>query len=59
MRRGQIIAAAINLFGERGYHDTAIRDIAKRANISIGTVYRYVIDEEDVLFLALIEVLDS
>jgi len=59
LRRGQIIVAAIDLFGERGYHDTAIRDIAKRANISIGTIYQYVTDKEDVLFLALIEVLDS
>ncbi len=59
LRRGQIIVAAIELFGERGYHATAIRDIAKRADISIGTIYQYVTDKEDVLFLALIEVLDS
>lgn len=58
-RRSQIITAAIELFGERGYHGTAIRDIAKRANISIGTIYQYVTDKEDVLFLALIEVLDG
>ncbi len=58
-RRGQIVAAAIELFGERGYHDTTIRDIAKNASISIGTIYQYVTDKEDVLFLALIEVLDS
>jgi AcrR family transcriptional regulator len=59
LRRGQIIAAAIELFGERGYHDTAIREIAKHADISIGTIHQYVTDKEDVLFLALIEVLDS
>jgi AcrR family transcriptional regulator len=59
LRRGQIIPAAIELFGKRGYHDTAIRDIAKRANISIGTIYQYVSDKEDVLFLVLVEVLNS
>jgi AcrR family transcriptional regulator len=53
LRRGQIIAAAIELFGERGYHHTAIREVAKHADISIGTIYQYVTDEEDVLFLAL------
>lgn len=58
-RRGQIIKAAIELFGKRGYHVTTIRDIAKRANVSIGLIYQYVSDKEDVLFLALIEVLDS
>jgi TetR/AcrR family transcriptional regulator, cholesterol catabolism regulator len=58
-RRGQIIAAAIELFGKRGYHVTTIRDIAKRADVSIGLIYQYVSDKEDVLLLALIEVLDS
>jgi len=58
-RRAQIIKAAIELFGKRGYHVTTIRDIAKRANVSIGLIYQYVSDKEDVLFLALIEVLDS
>lgn len=58
-RRGQIIRAAIELFGKRGYHVTTIRDIAKRANVSIGLIYQYVSDKEDVLFLVLIEVLDS
>ena len=58
-RRGQIIRAAIELFGRRGYHVTTIRDIADRANIGVGTIYQYVSDKEDVLFLALIEVLDG
>src|SRR6185369_13563699 len=58
-RRGQIVSAAIELFGKNGYHSTTIRDIAKRADVSIGTIYQYVSDKEDVLFLTLIEVLDE
>lgn len=58
-RRRQIVKAAIHLFGKRGYHVTTIRDIAGHANVSIGTIYQYVSDKEDVLFLALIEVLDG
>jgi len=58
-RRAQIIKAAIDQFGKRGYHVTTIRDIAKRANVSIGLIYQYVSDKEDVLLLALAEVLDS
>jgi AcrR family transcriptional regulator len=58
-RRAQIIKAAIELFGKRGYHGTTIRDIASLANVSVGTIYQYVSDKEDVLFLALIEVLDG
>ena len=58
-RRGQIVRAAIELFGKHGYHVTTIRDVAGHANVSIGTIYQYVSDKEDILFLALIEVLDG
>lgn len=58
-RRAQIIAAAIDLFGRQGYHATKMREIADLAGVSIGLIYQYVEDKEDVLFLALVEVLDS
>jgi len=58
-RRQQLTAAAIELFSERGYHTTTIRDVAERANVSIGLIYQYVEDKEDLLYLALAQVLDS
>jgi len=58
-RRQQVVAAAIALFGRRGYHATTIRDIARRAGVSVGLIYQYFGDKEDVLFLAVLEVLDS
>ncbi|OGA96067.1 MAG: transcriptional regulator [Betaproteobacteria bacterium RIFCSPLOWO2_12_FULL_66_14] len=58
-RRSQILGAAIELFGKRGYHATTIRQIADRAGVSTGLVYQYFGDKEDVLFLALQTVLDS
>jgi AcrR family transcriptional regulator len=58
-RRAQIVRAAIELFGERGYHVTTVRDIALRVSVSIGLIYQYFEEKEDVLFLALCEVLDS
>jgi AcrR family transcriptional regulator len=58
-RRAQFVTAAIDLFGERGYHATTIRDIAECAQVSIGLIYHYFEDKEDLLFLALVEVLDS
>lgn len=59
LRRRQIVNAAIDLFGKQGYHATAIRDIAERAGVSVGLIYQYFGDKEDVLFLAVVEVLDS
>ena len=58
-RRRQLTLAAIACFSERGYHSTTIRDVAERAEVSIGLIYQYVEDKEDLLFLALQEVLES
>jgi TetR/AcrR family transcriptional regulator, cholesterol catabolism regulator len=58
-RQSQILKAAIETFGKHGYHVTTIREVAQRAKVSVGLIYQYVHDKEDVLFLALVEVLDS
>lgn len=58
-RRSQIVAAAIELFGRLGYHATTVRAIAERAGVSTGLVYQYFGDKEDVLFLAILTVLES
>ncbi len=58
-RRAQFIDAAIKLFGQHGYHVTTIKQIADAAGVSIGLIYQYVQDKEDILFLALVRVLDS
>ncbi len=58
-RRAQLTKAAIACFSERGYHSTTIRDVAEHAEVSIGLIYQYVGDKEDLLFMALQEVLDS
>lgn len=58
-RRAQLTQAAITCFSESGYHSTTVRDVAERANVSIGLIYQYVGDKEDLLFLALQEVLQE
>ncbi len=58
-RRSQVLGAAIELFGKRGYHATAVKEIAERAGVSAGLVYQYFGDKEDILFLALQTVLDT
>jgi len=49
----------VELYGKQGYHVTTIKEVAQRAKVSVGLIYQYVQDKEDVLFLALTEVLDS
>lgn len=58
-RRSEIVAAAVRLFSERGYHQTTIDDIAGEAKISKGLVYRYFKDKNDVLFFVLCHVLEK
>jgi AcrR family transcriptional regulator len=57
-RRGQIVAAAVELFARQGYYNTTILDVARRAGVSSGLIYQYVSDKDDVLLLALMSVLD-
>lgn len=53
-RERLILRAAADLVLEKGYHDTAIDDIAARVGISKGTVYLHFASKEE-LVLALIE----
>ncbi len=48
-RRGKILEAAVMCFLENGYHQTGVRDIAKRAGISLGNLYNHFPGKHDVL----------
>lgn len=50
-RRDQMIKGAVNLFKEKGFHRTTTREIARSAGFSIGTLYEYIRQKEDVLYL--------
>jgi len=58
-RRSQITAVAVELFSERGFHGATIRDVAERAGVSVGLIYQYFGDKEDLLYLAILQILDS
>jgi AcrR family transcriptional regulator len=58
-RRHQIVQAATKLFSEHGYYSTTIQDIAREAGISVGLIYQYFRDKDDVLFLTLKLVLQT
>jgi AcrR family transcriptional regulator len=50
-RQQQISDSALKLFAQKGYHNTTVRDIARLSNISTGSIYDYVKNKEDILFL--------
>jgi AcrR family transcriptional regulator len=54
----RIRKAARALFVKRGYDDTTMRDIAKRAGVGFGTLFTYASDKRDLLFLIFNDELD-
>ena len=48
-RRAKILEAALICFLENGYHQTGVRDIAKRAGVSLGNLYNHFPGKHDVL----------
>lgn len=50
-RRAELVEVATNLFLERGYHDTSIRDIARACPFNLAALYTYVSSKEDILYL--------
>lgn len=48
-RFSAIIAAAADLFRERGFHGTSMQDIADRAGMRKGNLYHYVTSKDELL----------
>jgi TetR/AcrR family transcriptional regulator len=53
--RSQILAEALELFKEKGYHNVSMHEIAAKAEFSIGTLYKYFINKEDLYSALMIE----
>lgn len=48
-KREDIILAALEVFAEKGFQRTTIKDIAERAGIGKGTVYEYFKDKDEII----------
>lgn len=60
--REKIMAAALQLFTQRGYFSTSVPDMAQAAQVSVGSIYHYFKDKEDVaraLYLGLMAWLED
>ena len=48
--RGRLQAAALALYGERGFEQTTVAEIARRAGLTERTFFRHFADKREVLF---------
>jgi len=54
-RRERVIAAACDLASEGGYEAVQMRDVAREADVALGTLYRYFPSKDHLLIAALAE----
>src|ERR1700736_2120971 len=48
--RGRLEQAALQLYGERGFEQTTVAEIARRAGLTERTFFRHFADKREVLF---------
>jgi AcrR family transcriptional regulator len=48
--RARLLESAMALYGERGYEETTVAEIAERAGLTKRTFFRYFTDKREVLF---------
>jgi AcrR family transcriptional regulator len=47
LSRAQLLDAAEELFGQRGFYETTLKEVAELAEFSVGSVYSFFTDKED------------
>jgi len=55
-KKAATLKATLELISEQGFHGTPISQIAEKANIGVGTIYRYFASKEDLLNALYIDV---
>ncbi len=53
-RRQRVLSAALELGAEGGYDAVQIRDVAQRADVALGTIYRYFSSKDALLSAAMV-----
>jgi len=57
-KRARLKSAAIGLFGEKGYDETSIEDVARRAKLAVGTFYQHFRSKRQLLLALMDEMLE-
>lgn len=58
-RREELVRIATEMFLEKGYHATSIKDIVRKASFNVASLYMYVSSKEDILDLVVNDFLNT
>jgi TetR/AcrR family transcriptional regulator len=58
-QRQDILAAALDLFSQKGYHNVCMHEIAAKAEFAIGTLYKFFQNKEDLYKTLVLERCDD
>ena len=54
-QRQEMLAAALELFSEKGFHNVSMHEIAQKSEFAIGTLYKFFKDKEDLYKALMLE----
>ncbi|MBE7559443.1 TetR/AcrR family transcriptional regulator [bacterium] len=57
--RGEILAVAEDLFGEKGYFATTMEEVARRAEFAVGSLYKFFKSKEELYMAVLLQNADA
>ena len=58
-QRQEMLAAALDLFSQKGYHNVSMQEIAEKAEFAIGTLYKFFQNKEDLYKTMVLERCDD
>jgi TetR/AcrR family transcriptional regulator len=58
-QRQEMLAAALDLFSQKGYHNVSMHEIAEKAEFAIGTLYKFFQNKEDLYKTIVLERCDD
>jgi len=58
-QRQEMLAAALDLFSQKGYHNVSMHEVAEKAEFAIGTIYKFFQSKEDLYKALVLELCDE
>jgi TetR/AcrR family transcriptional regulator len=58
-QRREVLATALDLFSQKGYHNVSMQEIAEKAEFAIGTLYKFFPSKEDLYRTMIVERCDD